>query len=131
MKNFHSPRNFHSKYPNRPVNNSLFSPEFSTLNDPIPNDVSGLHQQMHVAQQAVNQNISIEQARYNERLERANIRRDNTYNFYQGFMHNSSPKKEQYAQLLEKTSNAPNILANIQSQSPTTKLPPLGKYITQ
>ena len=116
--------------PNRPVNNSLFSPEFSTLNDPIPNDVSGLHQQMHVAQQAVNQNISIEQARYNERLERANIRQVNAYNFYQGYMHNSS-SKEQYAQQLERNSSAPNILANFQSQSATAKLPPLGKYITQ
>lgn len=41
-------------------------------------------------------------------------------------------EKEHYVQQLERNASAPNILAYQQHQKHTpTKLPPLGKYITQ
>jgi hypothetical protein len=45
----HSQGKRHFMNPNKPVNNSLFSPEFSVLNVPMPSNETDLYRQMEMA----------------------------------------------------------------------------------
>lgn len=54
---------------------------------------SQLEKQMQVADHALRNNMSLEQARYAERMHRASIRQDNAYRYYEQKLPHHSKKE--------------------------------------
>jgi hypothetical protein len=70
-----------------------------------------LERQIEVAEQALRENMSLEQARYADRMQKASIKQDNAFKYYEQTLQNES-KKERFVRQLESGHSRPPAYIN-------------------